>query len=127
MNKLLVLLLVSQICWGDTDPYRADKGFVLPQESWVFSPEKAKDVRNRLIDLDTYTKMNESLNKSLDLYKSNEELQQNKVNLLLEQNDKLAKRLGESQSLNNWERLGLFILGIAATVGAGFAIKKAGE
>lgn len=120
----LLCFSISSIAFSDTDPYLAAKGFVLPQESWVFSPEKAKDVRNRLIDNETNLKINESLSKSIELYKSNDQIQQNKVNLLLEQNDVLAKRLNESQSLNNWERFGLFVLGIAATVGAGIAIRK---
>lgn len=123
----LLCLLISQIAISDTDPYLAPKGFSLPQESWIFSPEKAKEVRGKLIDGETYFKLNESLTKSLDLYKSNEEIQQNKVNLLLEQNDKLVKTSAASQSLNSWERVGWFVLGIAATIGAGFAIKKAGE
>lgn len=123
----LLCFLISQIAISDTDPYYGQKGDVLKQDSWVFSPEKAKDVRNRLIDGETNLKLNESLEKSIELYKSNEQIQQNKVNLLLEQNDKLAQRLNDSQSLNSWERFGLFVLGIAATVGAGMAIKKAGE
>lgn len=128
MNRLILFCFVlCQISIGETDPYLGAKGHILPQESWVFSPEKAKSTRDKLIDLQTTEKINESLNKSLDLYKSNEQIQQNKINLLLEQNDKLALRLGESQSLNNWEKFGLFVLGIAATVGAGFAIKKAGQ
>lgn len=128
MNKLILCcFLLSQIAIGDTDPYLGSKGDVLKQDSWVFSPEKAKNVRDRLIDSESFSRINESLQKSLELYKSNEQIQQNKVNLLLEQNDKLAQRLGESQSLNNWERFGLFVLGIAATVGAGFAIHQAAK
>lgn len=128
MNKLvLVCFLVCNLVIGETDPYFANKGHVLTQDSWVFSPDKAKDVRNRLIDGETNLKLNESLTRSIELYKSNDEIQQKKVNLLLEQNDVLAKRLNESQSLNNWEKFGLFVLGIAATVGAGIAIKKAGQ
>lgn len=132
MNKSLIYLILlthctSRFAIADTDPFLAQKGFVLQQESWIFSPEKAKSVRDRLIDGETNLKLNESLTKSLDLYKLNEQIQQNKVNLLLEQNDKLVQRLGESQSLNNWERFGLFILGIGATVGAGIAIKRAGQ
>src|SRR5688500_13089233 len=115
MNKLVLFCFVlSSISLAD-DPYFGQRGHVLPQDSWVFSPDKAKDVRNRLIDGETYFKLNESLSKSIELYKSNEVIQQNKVNLLLEQNDKLAQRLASSQSLNNWERFGLFFLGIAAT------------
>lgn len=120
--SLIILLFFSFNVLADTDPYYASKGFALPQDSWVFSPGKAKEVRNKLIDLETNLKLNESLSKSIELYKANEQIQQNKVNLLLEQNDKIVQRLNDSQSMNNIERIGLFLLGIIATVGAGYAI-----
>jgi len=129
MKKYIVYLML--FCFvsnaDETDPFFGEKGTILQKDAWVFSSKKTKEIRDRLIDLDTQTKLNESLNKSIDLYKSNDQLQQNKINLLLEQNDKLAQRLNDSQSLNNWEKFGLFVLGIAATVGAGIAIKKAGQ
>lgn len=127
MNRFLAILLICSTVLAETDPHFESKGYILTQDSWVFSPEKAKSVRDRLIDLETETKIRQSLEKSVELYKSNEQIQQNKINLLLEQNDKLAQRLNDSQSLSNWEKFGLLFLGIAATVGAGFAIKKAGQ
>lgn len=127
MNKFLAILLICSTVLAETDPFFANKGYTLVQDSWIFSPEKAKNVRDKLIDGDTYQKLNESLSKSIELYKSNDQLQQNKINLLLEQNNKLAVRLHDSQSLNNWERFGLFLLGIAATVGAGIAIRQASK
>lgn len=127
MNKFLIIFLICSTAFPDTDPYFAERGTVLPKDSWVFSPEKAKQTRDKLIDAETYFKINESLTKSIELYKTTEEIQQNKVNLLLKQNDELAQRLYSSQSLNNWERFGLFFLGIAATVGAGWAISRAAK
>lgn len=123
----LICFIISSLSVAETDPHFENRGYTLLQDSWVFSPDKAKEVRNKLIDLDTYSKLNESLNKSIELYKKNETINDNKINLLIEQNDKLAKSLLASQSLNNWERFGLVLLGIAMTVGAGFAIKRAGE
>ncbi len=123
----LVSFVISSLTIAETDPHYETRGYTLLQDSWVFSPSKAKEVRDKLIDGETYQKLNESLNKSIELYKSNEQINNNKINLLIEQNDKLAKNLLASQSLNNWERFGLVLLGIAMTVGAGFAIKKAGE
>lgn len=127
MNKfVLFCFILCQISLAE-DPYFGQKGHVLPQDSWVFSPDKAKEVRNKLVDGETYFKLNESLTKSIELYKKSDEIQQNKVNLLLEQNDKLAQRLYSSQSLNNWALFGVFLLGIAATVGAGIAIGQAAK
>ncbi len=120
----LIFILVQTNVNAD-DPFYAQRGHVLAQDSWVFSPGKAKETRDKLIDLDTYTKLNTSLEKSLDLYKSNETIQQNKINLLLEQNDKLAKSLYDERTVTGWERFGYFALGIAATVFAGWAIGQA--
>lgn len=127
VTYFLILTISFTSVMAETDPHFEAKGYTLTQDSWVFSPEKAKSVRDKLIDGETNLKLNESLTKSIELYKSNDQIQQNKINLLLEQNDKLAVRLNDSQSLNSWERFGLFVLGIAATVGAGIAIKKAGQ
>lgn len=128
-NKIICLLLIHSFVniKADTDPFFAQKGYTLLQDSWIFSPAKAKDVRDRLIDLDTYQKLNESLNKSIELYKKNEVINDNKINLLIEQNDRLAKSLLAERTVGGWERFGYFLLGIVATVGAGFAIKKAGD
>lgn len=123
---VLFCFLFSSLSWA-SDPFFAQKDYRLLEDAWVFSPVKAKEVRDRLIDLDNELKLNESLSKSIELYKKNEEIQNNKVNLLLEQNDRLAKSLGSERTLNNWERFGFLTLGIVLTVLAGFAIKKAGE
>lgn len=127
ISYLLVFILTSQIAICDTDPYYAAKGYLLPADSWVFSPDKAKEVRNRLIDLETATKMNESYKTSLDLQKDMATIQEKKVSIVLEQNDQLAKSLQAERTVTGWERIGYFALGIAATVFAGFAIRQAGK
>lgn len=128
--KTISLFLILSFCInaiGETDPHFEIRGYTLLQDSWVFSPNKAKEVRDKLIDLDTYQKLNESLNRSIELYKKNEVINDNKINLLLEQNDTLAKNLMAERTVGNWERFGYVLLGIVMTVGAGFAIKKAGD
>ena len=126
-HLILISLCASQIALCDTDPHFEAKGYTLLQDSWVFSPAKAKDVRDRLIDGDTFQKLNESLSKSIDLYKKNETINDNKINLLLEQNDKLAKSLLAERTVGSWERFGYFLLGVIGTVGAGFAIHQTGR
>ncbi|NJO65455.1 MAG: hypothetical protein HC836_47400 [Richelia sp. RM2_1_2] len=124
---LLISFTISSTSIAETDPFFAPRDYKLTQDSWVFSPDKAKEVRNKLIDLEFFTETNKSLNRSIELYKSNELIYQNKEKILLEQNDNLAKNLNDSRTLSSWERIGWFTLGIAAAVLAGFAIKKAGE
>ena len=63
-------------------------------------------------------------NKSIDLYKKNEDVQNQKVNILLEQNDKLAKSLGDARSVSTFERVAWFIGGMLVTSAAVFGASK---
>lgn len=116
------VLSLSRFAICDTDPHFESRGYTLTQDSWVFSPDKAKEVRNRLIDLDTALKINESYKTSLDLQKEMAAIQEKKVSLVLEQNDTLAKNLQAERTISGWERIGYFILGIGAAVLGGWAI-----
>jgi len=49
---------------------------------------------------------------------------ENKVNLLVEQNDKLAKSLYSERTMTTWERVGWFVLGITATGIGAYALKN---
>ena len=102
-----------------------DKDQKAPFAGVLLDAEKANSVKVGLQELDLYKAITESQAKSIDLLKQNESYNQNKVNILLEQNDKLAESLRSSQSLNSWERIGLVLLGVAVTVGAGVAIRSA--
>lgn len=115
--KYLVLIsfIISITCFAD-DPYLASKGTILPQDSWVFSPTKALEIRNKLIDLDTNVKLNESLQKSLTLEQLNGKIQQDKINLVMEQNDKLAKSLYAERSVSDGTKLVWFLIGVSATI-----------
>lgn len=90
-------------------------GFLLPQE-------KLQELHNNTLERDAFQKENESLNKSLNLQQTNLGLKDNQINILLNQNDNLAKALGSERTLNNWEKTGYFIGGIIVT---GLAIKAA--
>lgn len=91
----------------------------------LFSNEKANEVFRKLTEIETTQKINESLVKSLKLSEDINNINQTKFNLLLNQNDKLAKNLHDERTVNNWERalwVGVGIL--AAGVGA-LALKSA--
>jgi hypothetical protein len=132
MDKFIIFLLISifinpYLLSETTDPFLAQPGYKLTNEAWVFSPDKALEVRNKLLDLQTDETIIQSLNRTVDLYKANDQINTDKVNLLLQQNDKLAKAAGEERGLNDWERIGFIGLGVAAAVLAGFVMKKAGQ
>lgn len=121
---LIAQILSLPIYADDTDPYFAQRGYTLTKESWIFSPDKAKEIRDRLIDLQTAQKLNESYKTSLQYQQDIQDIQEKKVKLYADQNDSLAKSLQDERTVSNWERGFYFGLGIAATVLAGFAITR---
>jgi hypothetical protein len=95
-----------------------EKGSPAPYTGYLFSEEKTLKIRKELIELDTLKLLETSYNKSIDLYKKNEDLQNTKVNLLLQQNDKLAEALVKSRERSEWETriwfgLGILVSGLA--------------
>lgn len=121
---LVVLLTFSQNVKADTSPSYLNKGDASPYAGLLFSVDDANSIRKQLIDLDTSKALNDSLNKSIDLYKNNETFYQQQKQVLLEQNDKLAKSLYEERQMTNWERAGFFVLGIAVTGLAFYGVKQ---
>lgn len=132
MKTICKLILAAQLLSlptyaDDTDPFLASKGYTLTKDSWVFSPDKAKQVRDKLIDLETSQKQNESYKISLQLQQDMLDIQEKKVKLYSEQNDSLAKNLEAERTVNNWQRLLYVGLGAAAVVLGGMAIQRAGK
>lgn len=128
MKKLLLLFLVPSLLLAETpltDPYKATKGYLLPQDSWVFSEDKAKEIRDKLIDLDFANRKV----KDLELLNSTKDsifkLQEDKVNIVQAQNDKLSEALVEERSKSQWSYVLWFGMGVAATVLTAFAVSRA--
>jgi hypothetical protein len=122
----LISLLISNIALPD-DPTLLNKDQAAPYQGLLFSIGKANDLKNSVLERDSLLKINESLNKSITLQENIISKQNEKVDILLTQNDRLAKSLGDERVVGSWERFGYFLLGIVATVGAGFAINQAGR
>lgn len=95
-----------------------------PFEGFLFTAPKASELKDAVIERDNYKLINLSLEKSLELEKKNSELQNQKVNVVLEQNLNLTKSLNEERSMSNWERILWFGLGV---VGTGMAVYGASK
>jgi hypothetical protein len=107
-------MTVSNSAFAD-DALVLNKGQSAPFTGLLLTEDKANEVYN---DIKKYKLLNESLEKSVILYKQNEELYDKKVNILLEQNDKLSENLLQARTTSNWEKVLWFGLGFLS-VGLG--------
>ena len=120
LKNLLVILLIfltlknSIVCAEDVVVIVKDSP--APFTGLLMTQEKANTVYN---ELTTFKLLNTSLEKSVTLYKQNEELYEKKVNVLLEQNTKLSESLQKERTSNNWEKVlwfGLGFISVAAGI-----------
>lgn len=102
------------------DPVLLQKNDPAPYAGFLLSRETLQPLYNAVLERDNYKAVNESLKTSLTLEQSNNTRKDNQIDILLQQNDKLAKATYDSQSMNNWVKVGYFIGGILVT---GLAIK----
>jgi hypothetical protein len=86
-----------------------------PFEGVLFPLDQANKTRYQLIECDIKKQLNSSYERTIKLYKENEVYQDNKVNLLLKQNDELSKALTESKSTSDLQKILWFGLGVLAT------------
>jgi hypothetical protein len=107
-------MIVSKSAFAD-DALVLNKGQPAPFTGLLLTEDKANEVYN---DIKKYKLLNESLEKSVILYKQNEELYDKKVNILLQQNDKLSENLLQARTTSNWEKVLWFGLGFLS-VGLG--------
>lgn len=118
---ILIFTLINSYSFAQDAVY-LNKDQPAPFEGYLTTPTKTKDLYNIQLERDAFQKENESLNKSLNLQQTNLGLKDNQINILLNQNDNLAKALDAERTLNNWEKVGYFAGGIILT---GLAIKAA--
>lgn len=115
--RLIVVFLISVhslFAYAD-DTVPLTKGQAAPMDGVLFSSDKANQTRKDLIELDELRLKEPSYKRTIDLYKANENLYSDKIKIVSDQNDNLAKNLYEARSLTTWEKLGYFALGVAVT------------
>jgi hypothetical protein len=122
-NWLIFSILSISINVKAQDAVMLEAGQKAPFTGILMVPSLAQDLRKAVIERDSLVVQKESYERSLALTKTITEANEKKISILLEQNDKLALRLGEERSMGNWERLGWLSIGIIATGIAAYGIK----
>jgi|688.fasta_scaffold00313_51 hypothetical protein len=102
-----------------------NKGDIAPFAGILMDNNKANDVRLKLTELDFQKSLNSSYEKSIKLYKDNEIYYVEKTNTLLSQNKDLINTMRASESLNKWENMAWFGLGIIVTIAGGLLVRQA--
>lgn len=127
MKKLTTIILlfnfIATISYAD-DSIFLPKGSVTPFEGFLIPQTKVQELYNNTLERDTFKSLNDSLKTSLSLEQSNSSIKDQKIKLLLDQNDQLAKTAYNARELSNWEKVGFFLGGIIVT---GLAIKGVHE
>ena len=114
---LIISMISSQPVFADNS-INLNKGDSAPYSGVLLDKEKADKIRDELIDKDALVKINESLNKSVIIYRSNEDILNGQKNMLVNQNIELTKVLNDTRETSSWVRVGYFVLGIAVTSAA---------
>jgi len=110
----LILLSLSNQVFADV--LYITKGTPAAFDGFLFDTEKGKQVKQRLVERDYFEKLSQSLTIQVNLYEGIETRSNEKYKILMDRNDDLSKNLNAERSLGNWERLGIFGLGVLATI-----------
>jgi len=118
---LLISLMIvnNQLCLAQ-EALVLPKGTPAPYTGLLIPETKALDLYN---ELSKYKLLSESYERSIALYKGNEEILDKKTKMLLDQNDDLAKKLTDARSTSSWEKAGWFALGFLSVMAGTYAIK----
>ena len=118
MKTLLSFLMIGLITINSSFAQEAvmiKKDERAPFEGVLFPLDQANKMRYQLIECDIKKELNASYERTIKLYKENESYQENKVNILMKQNDELSKALTESKSTTDLQKILWFSLGVLAT------------
>ena len=112
---ILSIILNSTLVFGNTEVSYLSKGSPAPYDGYLFTQEKTQSVRTQLLEVDDLKAINLSYQRSVDLYKLNQDSYSKQVDILLSQNTKLTESLQKASGVTIYEKVGYFIAGILAT------------
>lgn len=117
IKKLLSIFLIvsttsnsfaQNVTYLNKDDKAQYEGYLVPKDMMI-------KIKSDIIELDTLRLNSASYERSINLYKTNEDYYQKQTQVLLTQNDKLTQSLQASDTWNKliWFGLGIFTTGIA--------------
>lgn len=95
-----------------------------PYTGYLISKERAVELYKMGVQLQENVLLNESLTRSTEIYKKNDELSKQQLNVLLERNDLLSKQLLDTREVSTLEKTLWFIGGIVLSAGAVYGASK---
>lgn len=104
-----------------------EKDTPAPYTGYLFTPEKEKETRFKLIDLDYYKKLSEVNTERLKVSYEQQEVLEKQVTVWRDSSTKLASELASRQSRDFWENLMYFGLGALITVGLTYSVNQASK
>jgi hypothetical protein len=104
-----------------------EKGTPAPYTGYLFTPEKEKETRFKLIDLDYYKKLSEINTARLDNAHKQNELLSKQVDLWQNHSKELSKELATNESRSFWKNILYFGLGAIITVGLTYSVNQASK
>jgi hypothetical protein len=110
----LALMFIGNICYAQ-DSVHLNQNDKAPFPGYLLPAAKVEQFQTDEIQLNYYKSTDDSLQKSLTLEQQNSALKDQKVNLLLDQNDKLSKAAYTERELTTWEKIGYVAAGIVIT------------
>lgn len=129
LGKNLLILLIIALNLNSAlanDAVYLEQNQKSPYSGILVPEEKLQELRKSIIELTNQKEINLSLQKSVDLYKQNETLLENKVKTLTDQNNKLAETVYSAKDNSNIEKFAYFFAGAILTGLTSYGIYKAG-
>lgn len=118
-----ILLILASITAQAQDSVLLNQNSPAPFTGYLLPPEKVQEFQNMSYEINTDKVIIQSYEKTITLYKSNEDLYNKKVQALNDQNDRLAESLGKARGLTDLERALWFVGGVLMVYGTARALK----
>ncbi len=120
--QFLAISLISNTAYADV--IWLEKGTAANFSGFLFDEKAGKDVKAKLVDLEYFQKLNESLQKQVTFLEAIEKRSEEKLTIVLDRNDQLAKSLNSARSLNDLERVLYFAAGVLGTILVLYGVKQ---